>query len=153
MSSQQLHAVFIAVDGDLVLLPHAAVIETVGAEALQRRRGSLPWWIGDARTDGGAVPVVSIEALLGRAPPAQPRRIVVIQSLGTALSLGRIGLAALGHPQLVTLGPAALAVDEDAQDEGPVLARVRVGSARALIPDLDAIERALAEQLQSARSA
>lgn len=155
---EQLHVVLVALEDDVLLLPNNAVAEAISYEALrpaepaERRTGV----IGSVPFDGALLPAVSFEALSGQAVPAANRRsrFTAINALG-ARELRRFALLSQGYPHLFALNRDALqpAALRPTDDPGLVLARVRIASREAVIPDLAAITRALLEQETSAAGA
>ena len=148
---QQLYAVLVALQGDTLLLPNLAVSEVVSLRDLRALPGAPLWFAGLLELQGSMLPVLSFE-LLGAGKPeiAQRRsRVVVLNSVSTRIAGGRYGLLAEGHPHLITLNRAALRPAEarPGDSDGPILARVRIASTEAAIPDLGRIEAHLASVL------
>jgi chemosensory pili system protein ChpC len=142
--SDQIYAVLMALEGDTLLLPNAAVIEVISRDAVLPAEGAPNWLLGYYELNGRRVPVVSFEALNGAALPETARRsrVVLLHSFGKHLEAHAIGVLTQGYPHLVTLNriavnPAALR-DTDRSDL--VLSRVRIASQEAIIPDLETIE-------------
>lgn len=153
MALKEFYGVFIAVEGDTVLLPNVAVAEVVAHGKVGAVDGAPPWWLGHIDWNGARVPLVSLEALNGKTVPQTTRRsrIAVINTPGRELDVGQIAFLCQGYPHLVTLNRAAMAaeaLDPDDNDD-LVLARTRIANTRAMIPDLESIER----QIHQARDA
>jgi len=149
VSREQIYAVLMALDGDTLLLPNAAVAEVVARDSLQAADADAPSWLaGYCDWNNRRVPVVSFEALNGasRSPDARRARIVVLNSFGTHLPSGLLAVITQGYPHLVTLNRAAVkSMALRSTDRADVvLCRVRIASQEAAIPDLTAIEGELA---------
>ncbi|MBX6420566.1 MAG: chemotaxis protein CheW [Nevskia sp.] len=147
----QLYAVLIALQGDTLLLPNLAVTEVVSTEGLRRPSGCAPWLAGLLAWQGRELPVARFELLNnGAAAPDHRRtRVVIVNAVTARIEGGHYGLIAEGHPHLVTLNRAALRpAERRPQDSSElVLARVRVASQEAAIPNLEKLEEALAGAL------
>lgn len=148
MSDEQLHAVLIALEGDTAILPNSAVLEVVSREAVDRVPQAPVWLLGILSWQGRSLPVVRLEGLNGVAegPGSRRSRVVVVQSVGRHWAPARFAILAQGYPHLVTLNRAAMAalpLKVDDRDD-MLLARVRIASQEAMVPDLEAVERQLA---------
>jgi len=149
---QQLYAVLVALQADTLLLPNLAVAEVVAPEGLRPLPGAPTWFAGLLNWQGRELPIARFELLNNGAaePPSRRTRIAVINCVSTRLSAGRYGILAEGYPHLVTLNRSALRSAEGRpQDSELVLARVRVASQEALIPNLERIEAEMAGVLAS----
>jgi chemosensory pili system protein ChpC len=146
--AEQIYAVLIALEGDTLLLPNLAVAEVVGGAQVKPAEGAPPWLSGHLDWNQRRVPVVRFEVLNGGtpAPPTRRERVVVIHTPGVHIQGAVIALVAQGYPHLVTLNREALkAQDLRASDhESLSLARARIASREALIPDLEGIEAEVA---------
>lgn len=145
MNREQIYAVLMALDGDTLLLPNAAVAEVVSRDTLQAPEANSPAWLaGYCDWNNRRVPVVSFEGLNGATPTGDSRRarIVVLNSFGTFLPSGLLAVLTQGYPHLVTLNRAAVkGLPLRSTDRSDlVLSRVRIASQEAAIPDLAAIE-------------
>ncbi len=151
MSSEQLHAVLVALEGDTLLLPNSAVLEVVSREAIEPIPSAPPWLLGQVAWSGLPVPVIRLEGLNGEDAVTDGRRarIVVLQSLGQRWPMARFAVLAQGYPHLVTLNRAAMAPMKLRDTDRPdlVLARVRIASQETWVPDLETVEAQLARAL------
>lgn len=146
--AEQIYAAMIALEGDALLLPNAAVAEVLGRRSVQADPARPQWFAGYVDWNNRSVPAVQFETLNGGAPVAASRRqkVVIIHSPGVHVESGTIALICQGYPHLVTLSRAALQtqpVRSTDRDE-LVLARARISSREAIIPDLEAVEAAIA---------
>ncbi len=148
MTREQIYAALIAIDGDHLLLPNAAVAEVLGNDALVPSLKTPPWLRGTCAWNSRQIPVLCFEQLAGAATAGDARRqrIVVLHSPGRHLPSGNLAVLSQGYPHLVTLNRAALEsipLRETDRDD-LVLSRVRIASQQALIPDLETIEAEIA---------
>lgn len=144
----QLYCVLIALEGDTLLLPNATIAETVGQELLTAAGESDPAWLaGTLQWNRHAVKAIRFETLNKLAAAALTRRarLVVLQALDRVGSAAPLALVAQNYPHLITVTRDAIAPLPLRAGDDPawVLARVRVGNSEALIPDLDALRRAV----------
>lgn len=150
-SRQEIYGQLITLEDDLVLLPAVAVSEVGQMDRISLNVGSPAWLVGFRESRGQRQPIISIEALFGRAVPARSARakLVVIRSIHDGAGWALIGQ---GQPHLATLNPAALAPEplgeNDAEDL--VIARARIANLSAMIPDLAAIETRVMEAAEQA---
>jgi chemosensory pili system protein ChpC len=141
---EELYAVMIALSGDTLLLPNAAVAEVVAAEALIRTPEGPEWLLGHYNWNARRVPALSLEALNGgqKPPPSRRERLIIVNSLGTRLAGGVVAFLAQSYPHLITLNRAAIRSLPLAATDRPelVLTRVKIANSEALIPDFETIE-------------
>lgn len=142
--SEQIYAVLMALDGDTLLLPNAAVVEVISRDSVKPVEGAPAWMIGNYEINGRRVPVVSFEALNGGQRPQDARRarVVVLHSFGKHLEAHALGVLTQGYPHLVTLNRNAMKPSplRDTDRNDLVLSRTRIASQDAVIPDLETIE-------------
>jgi len=142
--NDQIYAVLMALDGDTLLLPNAAVIEVISRDTVRPVEDAPPWLIGNYETNGRRVPVVSFEVLNGGSLPEAARRsrVVLLHSFGRHLEAHAIGVLTQGYPHLVTLNRNAVSPSplRDTDRSELVLSRVRIASQDAVIPDIETIE-------------
>jgi chemosensory pili system protein ChpC len=156
MSEQrELYSLLIPLQEERLLVPRACVAEVIAfAEPERRETGeeeSPGWFLGTVDWNGRQLPVVSFEATSGAAvAPAKKRgrtRIVVFHAIGDSLKSGFYGILTQGFPQLVRVNPDVLAVDSQRgwPSGQPVLCRVRMIHEYPLIPDVERVERMVAD--------
>lgn len=142
--NDQIYAVLMALEGDTLLLPNAAVIEVISRDTVRPVEDSPAWLIGNYEANGRRVPVISFEVLNGSPLPETARRsrVVLVHSAGKHLEAHAIGILTQGYPHLVTLNRNAIAATplRHSDREDLVLSRVRIASQEAAIPDIETIE-------------
>ncbi|MDB5986058.1 MAG: chemotaxis protein CheW [Nevskia sp.] len=153
-STEQIYAVLIGLRNDTLLLPNAGVVEVTSREGLKTLPDTPVWFAGMLDWQGTQLPVIRFEALAGTAADSTGRRarVAVVNGVSHALPGGRFGVLCEGYPHLVTLSRAALrpAAAREQDRAEFVLARVRVASTEAAIPNLQRIEQELAQLLATA---
>lgn len=146
---QELYAVLIALPGDTVLLPNAAVAEVISPERLQAADKAAPdWYAGTVPYNNRRLPALRFEVLNGgrRGEDGRRTRLAVIHAIGGRLREGQYALLCQGYPHLVTLNRKALRKEPPAPTdrEAFVLTRVSIANTSAVIPNLEALEQELA---------
>ena len=141
--SAQLYCVLIALADDTLLLPNAAVAETVGQEGLMVNEAEPRWVAGELEWNRRSLTALRFETLngAGALPLTRRARLVVLQALDAETTAAPIALVAQSYPHLITVTRDAIASLPLRATDDPefVLARVRVGNSEALIPNLDAL--------------
>lgn len=147
--SDTVFALIIEVVGDAILLPNAATAEVAGLDNFEVAGKDAPKWIAGWHSSADRrIPVLSFEALSGRAPaePGKRSRIVMINPMGQRMASGGFALLAKDQPHLATVKQdniAAVGLRPTDRDE-LVLSRVKINGQEAIIPDLEFIETQLA---------
>jgi len=153
---EELYAVLVALAGDTLLLPNAAVAEVMSPERMTQAEGP-PWLAGRLPYNNRQLPVVQFEVLNGAGRPERTRRtrLAVVHAISDRVRAGQYAIVCQGYPHLVTLNRAALRKEPlvSTDREQLVLARIGIANTSALIPDLEAIEQLLAQAEQAAAAA
>ncbi|MDO9452007.1 MAG: chemotaxis protein CheW [Stagnimonas sp.] len=143
--AKEIYCVLIALVDDTLLLPNAAIAETVGQEALTVNESEPLWVAGELQWNRRALTVIRYETLNGaaHAPLTRRARLVVLQALDAETTASPLALVAQSYPHLITVTRDAIAPLplRPGDDPAVVLARVRVGNSEALIPNLDAMRQ------------
>lgn len=140
MSIEQLHVSLLQIDGDMLVVPNAAVMEVLPLDQLQPARGQIApiWLAGWCQFEGARVPVLRFEVLNGGAVPAYSRRARIVMLDGGGFP---VALLVLGYPHLVSLNRLAIEPlglrDSDRAER--LLGRARIARHDVGIPDLDAL--------------
>src|SRR3546814_3894777 len=98
-------AVLMALAGDMMLLPNAAIAEVVARESVQPDVRLPAWLAGFIEWNSRRLPVLRFEVLNGGVMSADSRRerVVIINSNGRHLPSGQFALLTQAYPHLVTL--------------------------------------------------
>ena len=149
-ANEELYSLLIPLSEDRLIVPRACVAEVVRFSAPEKEAGSHDWMMGIVNWSGRQLPVVSFEGALGKEKPVPTgrTRIVVFYAGAGKLKSGFFGVLTQGFPQLVRLNEDVLQLHtkEGWPQDAPVLCRVKMINEFPLIPDLEALEGALAEQ-------
>lgn len=151
----ELYGLLIPVVDERLLVPRACVAEVIAWSAPQPMPGAPAWYLGTVGWNGRTIPVVSFEGTLGHGiPTATGRtRIVVFHCLADRLTAGNFGIITQGFPQLVRLNEEVVKPDprRGYQSESPVLCGLRMVNETPLIPDLEFLERLIADETSVGR--
>lgn len=147
---EELYTVLVSLSSDTLLLPNVAVQEVIAADRIEPPpRGAPAWFAGRVAHQNLSVPVVRFEILNGGTftEDARRTRLAIIHPLTDRTRTGLYAVACQGYPHLVTLNRTALKVErQQDRDRGNfVLTRVSIANTSAMIPNLEAIELALAQ--------
>lgn len=144
--NDEIRGVLIQSGPERVLLPNATVAEMVARATVDAVNDAPHWFLGELDWHGWKVPLLSFIGLagLGRETAEEHNRVVVLKSLAENPQRPYVALLTRNFPQLVSVprdGLLADASEETLPDS--VHMRVLLGEQSALLPDLDALERAL----------
>ena len=152
-NAEELYSLLVPLIEDRLIVPRACVAEVVRLSRTEHVPGAPDWLVGNLDWNGRTVPVVSFEALLGRALPenSSRTRVVVFHATNAGLRSAYYGILTQGFPQLVRVNRDVIKVDTTVgfNEDAPVVTRVRMINEYPLIPDLESIE----EQLVTAQDA
>jgi chemosensory pili system protein ChpC len=132
--------------GRPMLLPNLAVAEIATWEDPSPVGGMPEWFIGHYAWRGIEIPMISLELMNDPTyeDATQGRRVAVLNGLGGAPS-DFYAVVVQGIPRLVRAYPAEIGKEEQPEDQPAFALLVSVSGERAMIPDLDYVEK----QLQS----
>ncbi len=149
-SNDEIRGVLIQAGEERVLLPNATVAEVMSRVPVEPLGDAPRWLVGQIAWHGWKVPLLSFARLsgLGEEPAAVNNKIVVLKALGGQASLPYFALLTASFPQLISVPRDGLLADasEDALPQG-VHMRVLLGEQSALLPDLEAIESMVLENI------
>lgn len=139
------HSLLLPIENGHMLLPNVAVAEIVEYRPPRDRAGAPSWCLGEVSWRGLEIPLVSYEAYVGDAPPAEQARlrIAVLNTLSGNPALPFIGVVLGGIPRLLTAAAGSVEADSTRACAGGALSQVNVAEEAATIPDIDALERSL----------
>ena len=137
-----------------LLLPRANVAEVTGYRVCEPVANAPAWLIGFFRFEGQQIPLISFERVIDETPPpdAHRARIVLIRTLTDTLASSSFGVLTYGFPQLVRVNSAVLTRDDSTTwpDTAPVLCQLRMLNQQPLVPDVERLERMIADVLPAA---
>jgi len=141
---EQVTSLLVPMQGRPWLIPNILVAEVIGLRQPQQSTGGPDWLLGWLNWRDVLVPLISFETMNDAGQPqiGEGARIVVLNTI-----TGRNSFYAMviqGIPRTVKVESDDLV--EEPVDTGPVEAvSVQVGGDLAVMPDLDAIEEAVAD--------
>ncbi|MBT8131082.1 MAG: chemotaxis protein CheW [Gammaproteobacteria bacterium] len=151
---EELYSLLVPLTEGRLVVPRACIAEVTGFSKPELVSGAPSWLLGKMEWNGRSIPLVSFEGACGDAiPRTGPRsRVVVFRVMTDVLRAGFFGVLTQGFPQLVRVNPGVLAPDtgSDWPAESPVLCQVRMVNQRPLIPDLEMLEKMIADELDKA---
>lgn len=156
MAAEEVYSLLLPLAGTRLLVPNAVVAEVVGFSGANSDSEDGPsWLLGEITWQGKQVPVLSFEAMRegGRPAALNPRaRVAILNCIMGASDLVSLGIVTEGHPHLVRVDRGILTFDDrqEPESDSPVLCRVFIANAEALIPNLEFIEKELAERIEAA---
>lgn len=129
-----------------LLVPNTAVAEVVGYREPTPIVGAAQWMLGKVDWRGLGVPLFAFEVFTGLAlePPGGAQRMVIFNTLRGNPKLPFVAVASQGIPRSIRVTPGSIQQFAPAH-EGGIACRLGVGEVSLAIPDLDAIEDALAQ--------
>lgn len=153
MSQEQkeLYSLLIPLRGERLLVPRMCVAEVIAfADTVRDRQSDHPdWYLGTIEWNSRRLPVVSFDdPEEGERPAKRSRaRVVVFHAITQELKGGFYGVLTQGFPQLVRVNPDVLGLDNEQPlpARQPVLCRARMINEYPVIPDVERIERMIAE--------
>ena len=152
-NSDEIRGVMIQVGDDRLLLPNATVAEVLAKVPVEPVEDAPDWLPGRIDWHGWQVPLVKFATLAGLQEDAAGRgnRVIVLKALGGDAALPYFGLLTASFPQLVSVPRDSLLADAS-EDDLPrgIQMRVLLGEQSAMLPDLELVERMVAQALAAA---
>ena len=148
---RELYSLLIPLKAERLLVPRMCVAEVISfAEATRDRDEASPeWFLGTIDWNGRRLPVVSFDdaRVEERKSKRSRTRVVVLHAITDALKGGFYGILTQGFPQLVRVNPDVLGVETEQPppEDHPAICRARMIHEFPLIPDVERIERMIAD--------
>jgi chemosensory pili system protein ChpC len=153
-SPDEMYCLLVPLAEDRLLVPRSCVSEVINFQLPTPMEGAPAWYLGTIAWGGRQVPLVSMEATMGRNPPRPSgrTRIVVMQALTQAVSGGHFAVLTQGFPQLVRVSPEVVQTDDSKSfgERVPVICQVRMVNDLPLIPDFERLESMISEETRAA---
>ena len=144
---ESLNGLIIPLAGQPLLLPNVAVAELAGYRLSQAASGGPAWFLGWTQWRDQKVPLIDPEVLLGQPQASEPQvpRTLILNAVGERQGVSFIGMRIAGIPRSkkVLRGEIEAAGAPSQFISQPV--RLAGEQQELLIPDLQAIEQALAQ--------
>jgi chemosensory pili system protein ChpC len=135
-----------------MVLPNTAIAEIISFSQLDAVPASVKnspdWLLGMLAWRGLSVPVIAFEKMTGGKyeAPGPRARLAVLNVVTGVPGVPFIAVPTQTIPQLMQIDQSAISVVEDAGETSPAVAcHVVVAGKTAIIPDLDEVERQVAE--------
>jgi len=146
-SNDEIRGVLIQAGNERVLLPNATVAEMMSRVPVHPVSDAPRWLVGEIGWHGWQVPLLSFAMLsgLGREATSTHNKVVVLKSLAGDPQRPYLALLTQSFPQLISVPRDGLLADASEETLPPTVhMRVLLGEHSALLPNLDALDAALA---------
>ena len=146
--AREIRGVLIPLQDRQLLLPNAAVAEVIDYRQPEAVAEGPDWLLGSTNWRQRNLMVVRLETLLGTSydEPTVRLRIVVCHALSDDAKRPFVGIVASAIPRLVRIREELIEASESTLVSGmPIHTEVLIDGQVAIIPDLSALEKMLAE--------
>lgn len=137
----------IPLDGMYLVLPNTAIAEVISYTVPDEVDNSADWLLGHINWRGLTIPLISFEKASNDADskPGKRSRIIVLNSVSDNDNLPFYAILAQGIPRLISLNEGSIhdAPEIESLPQHFVLRHVIIDSQPVLIPDQEAIEKAV----------
>ncbi|MBI3545397.1 MAG: chemotaxis protein CheW [Gammaproteobacteria bacterium] len=140
----RLHSLEVPLAGNTLLVPSAAVAEVINPIPFSPVPFSQPWLMGVIGWRTLAIPVISLEVLLGVAPPAQTAngKILVFYPMSGRHDWEFYGLLSIAEPRPQALdGSQPVAAESELPDSPYIAAGLKIANRLMLIPDFEELKK------------
>lgn len=146
---QEVASLLIPIQGRLLLAPNVTVAEIVPVSQVIPVQDAPAWYLGNCAWREQTIPLLSFEVMNGEDKPgvASRSRFAVLNTTGVNESLPFIAILTQGLPRLARVTEEEITQREDADNKPYELMHVSWAGEEAVIPDVEAIERAFLEYL------
>jgi chemosensory pili system protein ChpC len=146
---QEVASLLIPMQGRQLLAPNVTVAEIVPVSQITPVQDAPDWYLGNCVWREQTIPLLSFEALNGEEKPgiAQRSRFAVLNTTGQHESLPFIALLTQGLPRLARVTEDEISEREESETKAYELMHVSWAGEEAVIPDVEAIERAFLDYL------
>jgi chemosensory pili system protein ChpC len=135
-----------------LLLPNSTLAEVIPSPRLIKTDNTKPsYWIGQCDWNAQNIPIIDLEGLVENKPShtTDANKLCVLRGIYASANISIYGLPCYGVPQLIHLNESALKLADNTISSEYVHYQIQVGNKVAYIPNLDAIETTLSQQLNS----
>jgi chemosensory pili system protein ChpC len=152
IGERELYCILMPIGDGKVLLPRSIVEEVRALGEPVPLPDAPPWLLGRVRWRHDMIPLVAIEPLAGvEVPPSSRRaRMVVVRTPADTLQPPAMAILAQGFPYILRVTPELLAPSEDSPPHEALLAEIKLGFERPVIPDLPTLASEAAGLLAAA---
>lgn len=146
---QEVASLLIPIQGRLLLAPNVTVAEIVPVSQVIPVEDAPAWYLGNCSWREQTIPLLSFEVLNGEDKPgvASRSRFAVLNTTGVNESLPFIAILTQGLPRLARVTEEEITEREDADNKPYELMHVSWAGEEAVIPHVEAMERAFLDYL------
>lgn len=146
-----IRGVLIPISETRLLLPNAAIAEVITFVSPDPVATRATWLLGKVNWRNYRLPLISIASFAGFVGRESLLnvKIAILKGLSGKAQVPYLAVLTQGFPKLMTIGPESVQVDTVTEKRAGIAMSVRLTSdeSDAHIPDLDAIEAAVAQAL------
>jgi len=148
---QEVASLLIPIQGRLLLVPNVTVAEIVPVSQVITIQGAPAWYLGNCSWREQTIPLLSFEVMNGEIKPgvSTRSRFAVLNTTGVNESLPFIAILSQGLPRLARVTEEEITEREDADHKAYELMHVSWAGEEAVIPHVEAMERAFLDYLHS----
>jgi len=146
---QEVASLLIPIQGRLLLAPNVTVAEIVPVSQVIPVEDAPAWYLGNCSWREQTIPLLSFEVMNGEDKPgvASRSRFAVLNTTGVNESLPFIAILTQGLPRLARVTEEEITEREDADNKPFELMHVSWAGEEAVIPHVEAMERAFLDYL------
>lgn len=146
---QEVASLLIPIQGRLLLAPNVTVAEIVPVSQVIPVEDAPDWYLGNCSWREQTIPLLSFEVMNGEDKPgvASRSRFAVLNTTGVNESLPFIAILTQGLPRLARVTEEEITEREDVDNKPFELMHVSWAGEEAVIPHVEAMERAFLDYL------
>lgn len=146
---QEVASLLIPIQGRLLLAPNVTVAEIVPVSQVVPVADAPAWYLGNCNWREQTIPLFSFEVMNGEEKPgvASRSRFAVLNTTGLNDSLPFIAILTQGLPRLARVTEEEISEREDSDNKPYELMHVSWAGEEAVIPHVEAMERAFLDYL------
>ncbi len=140
----RLHSLEVPLAGTTLLIPSAAIAEVINPISVTAVPFSQPWLMGVIGWRTLAIPVISMEVLLGMAPPAPTAngKFLVFYPMNGRRDWEFYALLSVAEPRPQALdGSQPVVTDSELPDSPYIAAGLKIANRPMLIPDFEELKK------------
>ncbi|AQT61308.1 chemotaxis protein CheW [Cellvibrio sp. PSBB023] len=146
---EEVASLLIPLQGRMLLAPNVTIAEIVPVAQVIPVENAPAWYLGNCTWREQTIPLLSFEVMNGEDKPgvAQRSRFAVINTTGVNESLPFIAILTQGLPRLARVTEEEITEREDMDNKPFELMHVSWAGEEAVIPNVEAMERAFLDYL------
>lgn len=146
---EEVASLLIPLQGRMLLAPNVTVAEIVPVSQVIPVQDAPAWYLGNCSWREQTIPLLSFEVMNGEEKPGvvNRSRFAVINTTGQHDALPFIAILTQGLPRLARVTEEEITEREDADKKPFELMHVSWAGEEAVIPDVEAMERAFLDYL------